>query len=197
MLKIDQQEKSKSGLEKIFLQVDKLSTPKCQECSNFTSQARLHCCLHCVYIGCKSHSAHYGKHTFCVDFNHLKVYCTKCKEYIYPLEFDRILDEEEYNVNFMITRIRDPNTQGYYGVARCTEKELEKISKHSTISKCSGIRGLRNMGATCFMNTILQALLNNPILQVHYLSGNHSACEVANCMSCQMVRLFQLVSHID
>lgn len=51
------------------------------------------------------------------------------------------------------------------------------------------------MGATCFMNTILQTLLHNPYLRAHYLSEKHYRMKCDNnltgCLSCEIDDLFR------
>ena len=49
------------------------------------------------------------------------------------------------------------------------------------------------MGATCYMNVILQSFIHNPLLRNFYLGdGHHSTdCSYKNCMSCAMDDMFQ------
>lgn len=68
-----------------------------------------------------------------------------------------------------------------------------KISSTTTIPcHVNGLRGIYNMGATCFMSVILQSFIVNPILKRHYLNDGHSptSCPITDCLSCCMDELF-------
>lgn len=49
------------------------------------------------------------------------------------------------------------------------------------------------MGATCYMNVILQPLAHNPMIRNWYLSDGHQAseCQKKNCVGCSMDDMFQ------
>ena len=52
------------------------------------------------------------------------------------------------------------------------------------------------MGSTCFMNTILQTFIHNPLLRAHFLSDKHNSkmCQNSStCLACEMDKLFQNV----
>ncbi|KAJ1545489.1 guanine nucleotide-binding protein subunit beta 1, partial [Cladochytrium tenue] len=80
--------------------------------------------------------------------------------------------------------------------------EAVKIRAYSTpVKACSGIRGLRNMGATCFMNVVIQSFVHNPLLRVHFLADRHNQSLCANrrngniCVACELDDLFLNVEY--
>lgn len=56
----------------------------------------------------------------------------------------------------------------------------------------AGLRGVYNMGATCYMAVILQSMVHNPILKGFFLAGGHESgeCKREWCVMCCVDRLF-------
>lgn len=155
---------------------------------------RLHACLHCVFFGCLDHIEEHAStenHCLAVDLKAGNILCADCGDYVYDSELEEVAKANELEASQ--TKNRNLNWTPWDPSA--LERELLKyhwkrvcITPESSI----GLRGLLNLGSTCFMNCIVQALMHTPLLRDYFLAERHQ-CKgtTGSCLVCELSRLFQ------
>lgn len=139
-----------------------------------------------------------------MDFNHGTLFCGKCNDYIYDLDLDGVRNDETARIHAMMALLSQDSMQDSQPRLKRwvpTNQDILTIQSNSQLLKCHGLRGLRNLGATCFMSVILQAFVHNPFLRNYFLSHRHtpSTCNGGRngiCLACEMTRLFQNVRYL-
>ncbi|KAJ8982851.1 hypothetical protein NQ317_002258, partial [Molorchus minor] len=154
----------------------------------------LHACLECVYFGCHKHIREHTKnehHVISVDLIYGQVHCSSCGDYVYDAAIDEITMENKMNSGKFKKRL-------FEWTSWDTTEEERDLLTHRTKRICItpestiGLRGLINLGHTCFMNCVVQTLMHTPLLRDYFLTERHICNEVAGtCLVCEVSKLFQ------
>ncbi|CAI5758980.1 unnamed protein product [Candida verbasci] len=170
----------------------KLSSLKCSNCelSNFQN---LFICLQCPHIGChdnfNSHSQlHYKQtqHMFAIDAKTGLLYCFKCNLFVNHDHLEKIRSDIMHNE--------------YYELDETINQHYSNPNKFAI----KGLKGFVNLGATCFMSSILQTFIHNPILKHKFFNNdehffncnvnlnNDEIDENNSCITCSIDSIFQI-----
>ncbi|XP_074040933.1 ubiquitin carboxyl-terminal hydrolase nonstop [Leptinotarsa decemlineata] len=154
----------------------------------------LHACLECVHFGCHRHIREHMKfhqHLFSVELLYGQIHCSSCDDYIYDAEIDEITNYNKmHSIKFRKRLFELTSWDAIEEEMLLLDHQTKKIciTPESTI----GLRGLLNLGQTCFMNCIVQALMHTPLLRDYFLTERHKCNGVpGTCLVCEVSKLFQ------
>jgi ubiquitin carboxyl-terminal hydrolase 22/27/51 len=176
-------------------------SPLLSHSSPMEAYKKLHACLYCIHVTCHSHrNSHSIKknHPLSMELVYGNVFCSECNDYVYDSEFEVVSEAFSSRASKSLGRgVRfHPWKPSQTEVALL--KAHRKRKGFSTTSASSnstiGLRGLINLGNTCFMSCIVQTLIHTPLLRDYFLSDRHLCLfeqERDQCIVCEVSRLFQ------
>lgn len=146
---------------------------KCSECHEINAGSNF-MCLQCGFSGCwnnghfLSHSKKVG-HVFGINSSNGLLFCFKCGDYI---------GSNELIAASMLNKYWDDVV---------TKTHIPMLEHRD------GLRGLLNMGSTCFMSSIVQCLIHNPYFFQFSINQLHSQqCPLqdpSSCISCALDKI--------
>ena len=128
-----------------------------------------------------------------------------CDDFVYDPTLERIRVDQSLPPNTMTsTKLSEEyvshlvsslqNRKRKLGALNSSNEEDKFILPNSNSLSCQAgaPRGIWNLGQTCYLSVILQAMVHNPLMRNYFLSSRHDTaeCTIDNCIVCALTASF-------
>ncbi|KAL3479476.1 hypothetical protein BJX99DRAFT_71307 [Aspergillus californicus] len=148
------------------------------------------CSEPCMNGDRKIHSEKTGHH-FYMESRSRALFCQVCNDMVYDHGLERCRSATpESSLEFAKKRrFSDSSNDELYVKSNASKRPCAK----------QGVRGLFNLGQTCYLNVILQTLLHDPILNTYFLGNGHQPheCTATDCIGCAVTEAFSDFNSIE
>ncbi|MCJ1477043.1 hypothetical protein MMC13_005714 [Lambiella insularis] len=145
-------------------------------------------CLQCNSIGSQEErDSHHSGHPFSIESRSGCLFCRECDDFVYDPKF------EEIRIKQSLPSTANSRKRKLSAVYHQGDEDKFVLPNSNSLSCLAGApRGIFNLGQTCYMGVILQALIHNPLMRNFFLSSRHETTDCPNpdCVACALVASF-------
>lgn len=105
------------------------------------------------------------KHNLALEVRSLTIYCAECRDLVYDPIAEVLTAKVAHTPQSSLKKRKSCDANG----------DDSYMTENSSQRKCGqeGVRGLFNLGETCYMNAILQMMVHNQLLSSYFLGNGH------------------------
>jgi ubiquitin carboxyl-terminal hydrolase 22/27/51 len=166
---------------------------KCNHCQSYSS--KLFSCLHCGFTACNRKYKHLIKennptnsnpniktmthmhnhvrssgHALALSLDYSNIYCWYCNDYVYHSEIQQL----KYEAIIRQYKRLQQRTDKFILSPQEISSIQQNFDAFQSNSNKLGVRGLVNLGNSCYMSVCIQLLVHNPTIRNFFFSDMHN-----------------------